>query len=240
MRNIIFPNNGIKHKPNRAGAPIAFLEIPSLKALFSINTCERLVQSKKSITFAVRFLKLLCVKAFKEYRIPYIGLKLGKHQFEFTLTAEFFDKFEFSEIHGCRILALVELEKQSTMLILSFKLNGEVTSVCDHCGDDISIDIHADHQMVVKFGETTGDADDEILVLGPSEHEIDISQYLYEFAHLALPARHVHKDLKDCNPEVVKQLEKYKVDETASTQWAALKNLNYEGPEDNEFFEEEE
>ena len=38
----------------------------------------------------------------------------------------------------------------------------------------------------------------------------------------------------------VHQLAKYKVDQTANTQWAALKNLNYEDPEDNEFFDEEE
>jgi len=40
--------------------------------------------------------------------------------------------------------------------------------------------------------------------------------------------------------QALAQLAKYKVDQTANTQWAALKNLNYEDPEDNEFFDEEE
>jgi uncharacterized protein len=199
-----------------------------------------LVRSKKRITFAVRFLNRCRVNPFSEYRIPYLGLKLGKHQYQFTLTAEFFDKFEFSEIHESNLQVEVELEKQSTMLILNFQLAGDVQTTCDHCGDELSIQIETSQQLIVKFGEETSDTDDDILILGTSEHEVDIHQYLYEYAHLALPARHVHKNLADCNQESIKQLEKYKVDQTSNTQWAALKNLNYEDPEDNEFFDEEE
>ena len=50
----------------------------------------------------------------------------------------------------------------------------------------------------------------------------------------------MHAIETDCNQASLAQLAKYKVDQTANTQWAALKNLNYEDPEDNEFFDEEE
>ena len=92
----------------------------------------------------------------------------------------------------------------------------------------------------MKFGNETSEQDDDILILGPNEHEIDLAQYFYEYAHLALPARKAHADEADCNQQVLQQLAKYKVDQTANTQWAALKNLNYEDPEDNEFFDDEE
>lgn len=180
------------------------------------------------------------MKGLKEYRIPYLGLKLGKHQYQFELSASFFDKFEFSEIHECDIKASVELEKQSTMLIFTTMLTGKVESTCDHCGDPLEIAINSAQKLIVKFGDETGHSDEDILVLGPSEHEVDLSQYLYEYAHLALPVRHVHLQEADCNQEALKNLEKYKVDEASSSQWAALKNLNYEGPEDKEFFDEEE
>jgi len=180
------------------------------------------------------------VKGLKEYRIPYLGLKLAKHHYQFELTASFFDKFEFSEIHDCNLKCEVELEKQSTMLIFTTRVFGSVETLCDHCGDALQINIETEQKLIVKFGDHTGDTDEDILVLGPQEHEVDLSQFLYEYAHLALPVRHVHDSEADCNQESLKQLEKYKVDLASSTQWAALKNLNYEGPEDKEFLDEEE
>lgn len=177
------------------------------------------------------------MKSNKEYQIPYLGLKLGKHQFQFTLTEKFFEKFELSEIHQADIEVVVELEKQSTMLILDIELSGVVQSICDRCGDDLEIPIEIDEQLIVKFGQTTGSTEDDILIHGPSEHSIELSQYLYEYAHLALPHRHVHESEEDCNPETLKELEKYRTDTTANTQWAALKNLDYEDPEDREFDE---
>ena len=195
---------------------------------------------KKPITFAVRFEIRLTVKNNKEYRIPYLGLKAGNHHYEFQLTDEFFEVFEFSEIHRATIEAEVSLEKQSTMMILEFALSGKVHSECDHCGDALELGIHTQQQIIVKFGDQTSEGDDDILILGPNEHEIDLAHYLYEYSHLALPARHVHADEALCNAEALKRLAMYKVDQTANTQWAALKNLNYEDPEDNEFFDEEE
>ena len=182
----------------------------------------------------------LTVKNNKEYRIPYLGLKAGNHHFEFQLTAAFFEVFEFSEIHEATIEAHVSLEKQSTMMVLDFQLNGNVRSTCDHCGDELMLPIQTQQHLIVKFGDQTSEADDDLLILGPNEHEIDLAHYLYEYSHLALPARHVHVDESLCNAEALKRLAQYKVDQTANTQWASLKNLNYEDPEDNEFFDEEE
>lgn len=180
------------------------------------------------------------MKATKEYRIPYLGLKVGTHHYQFTPDSKFFEEFEYSEIHDCDLVADVELEKQSTMLIFHIELKGSVNTTCDHCGDDLTIQIATKQQLIVKFGDATGNTDEDILVLGPSEHEVDLSQYIFEYAHLAMPARHVHENESDCNQEVLKKLAVYKVDTTANTQWAELKNLDYEDPEDDDFFNEEE
>ena len=134
---------------------------------------------KKGITFAVRFEIRLTVKNNKEYRIPYLGLKAGNHHYEFQLTDEFFEVFEFSEIHRATIEAEVSLEKQSTMMILEFALSGSVHSECDHCGDALEMGIQTQQQIIVKFGDQTSEGDDDILILGPNEHEIDLAHYLY-------------------------------------------------------------
>jgi uncharacterized metal-binding protein YceD (DUF177 family) len=180
------------------------------------------------------------VNTLKEYRIPYLGLKSGSYRYEFHLTDTFFDEFEFSEIHGSDLQLQVELEKQSTMIVIHTQLSGGLQSECDHCGDPLPLTISTEQRLLVKFGSETSESDDDVLVLGPNEHEIDLSQYFFEYAHLALPARKVHAVESDCNQDAVKRLEQYKVDQTTNTHWADLKNLNYEDPEDNEFFDEEE
>lgn len=183
------------------------------------------------LTFAVHF-KNRQVKTVRDFRIPFIGLKLGVHEFEFTLDDAFFESFEFSEIDSAAIQVHVALEKQTTMLVLDINLSGSVKCTCDRCGDGISITVKAEHRLVAKLGSETKELEDDLLVLGPAEHEIDLAQYLYESAQLALPARKVHDHEADCNPEAMSKLQKYQIDKTHNSQWAELKNLNYEDPED--------
>ena len=45
------------------------------------------------------------MKAMKEFIIPFVGLKLGKHHFEYKIEQPFFDHFEYDDFKN----ALVEL-----------------------------------------------------------------------------------------------------------------------------------
>lgn len=180
------------------------------------------------------------MKPLKEYKIPFLGLKPGIHEFEFQLTDAFFEEFVSSEFEHSEIDVLLTLEKQTNMMVLHFNLDGEVLSACDRCGDPLKIPVHSQENLVVKLGDYTSTTDEDVVVLGPQEFELDVSQFLYEYAQLAMPFRHVHENPADCNQEVLKALEKYRVDKTSNTQWADLKNLNYEDPEDQENFNDEE
>lgn len=153
------------------------------------------------------------VKTLSEYKIPYTGLKTGFHHFDFKLEEKFFSNFEFSQIHSAEIAVKVRLEKQSTMLVIDAELTGTILTECDRCGDDCTVNIKGSNRLIVKFGDHTDRIDDDILVLGPSEHQVDLSEYLYEFAHLALPLRKVHKNLADCNQEVLEKLNHFLVEE---------------------------
>ncbi|MFN6379105.1 MAG: YceD family protein [Flavobacteriales bacterium] len=177
------------------------------------------------------------MKALKEYQIPFLGLKVGTHSYEFTLTEAFFEAFEYSEITESNIAVELEFEKQGTLMVLDFELKGSVTLLCDRCGDPYSQIIQSNERLIVKFGDETGHTDEDILVLGPSENTVDVSQYLYEYAHLALPAKHVHAAEAECNQEVLAAYKKYTVDSDNRDEWAALKNLQFE---DNEPLEDDE
>jgi len=82
---------------------------------------------------------------------------------------------------------------------------------------------------------------EDVLVLGPQEYELDISQHLYEYAHLCIPARRAHLDVADCNQGVLKELQKYSVENDANSNWIELKDMQLEEPEaleDNNYEEE--
>jgi uncharacterized metal-binding protein YceD (DUF177 family) len=153
------------------------------------------------------------VKDLKEYRIPYTGLKPGRHTFEFTLNGKFFSFFEFSQIHEANLTAEVVLDKQSTMIVANTCLSGNIETDCDRCGDPLTVHIEGDNKLIIKFGDKTARDDEEIITLGPSEHQIDMAPFLYEYAHLALPLRKVHESVNDCNPDVLSKLSEYLVEE---------------------------
>jgi len=152
------------------------------------------------------------VKTLNEYKIPYTGLKTGLHDFDFQLGEKFFSEFEFSQIQSAAIDVRVVLEKQSTMIVIQAELIGTVKSECDRCGDDCTVSVQGSNRLIVKFGDETNRLDDEILVLGPNEHQIDMAPVLYEFAHLALPLRRVHLNSEDCNQEVLHKLNDFLVE----------------------------
>ena len=43
------------------------------------------------------------MKVNKEFLIPFAGLKLGKHQFEFEINKAFFDDFDYDEYKDVNI-----------------------------------------------------------------------------------------------------------------------------------------
>jgi uncharacterized protein len=182
----------------------------------------------------------MSTKSLKEYQIPFLGLKPGKHEFSFVLDQAFFDLYESSDIHQSDIQASLMLEKQSTMILIDFALDGSVEVLCDRCGEPMSQMMRTKQRLIVKFSDETDDSIDDMLILGPAEYQIDVSRYLFEYAQLSLPAKNVHLLPQDCNQETLAALEKYSIVEAPATTWAALKDLDYEDPEDRDFLEEEE
>ena len=137
------------------------------------------------------------MKSTNEYLIPFIGLKLGKHQFEFSISKKFFDEFNFDEFESCDIKADVVFEKKTTMLEISFKHKGTVNVPCDLTGEQFDLPVKGNIKLVVQFGEEFNNDNDELLILPHGEHQIDLAQYLYEMIVLSIPHKRVHPGVKD-------------------------------------------
>ncbi len=178
----------------------------------------------------------LQLRALKQFSIPFTGLKIGKHEFEFDLDNSFFDAFEYSLIKDGTLKATVELDKQETMLILQIHIFGTVKLDCDKCLAEFNAPIEIKERQIVKFADDDTESDDlEIIVLNKKESSIDISAVLYEIISVSVPFIKVceeNGDGQQCDNEMIAKLEDLsngkdnKVEKNdEDPRWAALKKL---------------
>jgi len=176
------------------------------------------------------------MKNTKEYLIPFAGLKLAKHNFEYQINNAFFEIFDYNEYQDSNITVKVVLEKTSTLLELSLKHKGTVNVPCDLTSEDFDLPIKGKMKLIVRFGEEFNNDNEELLILPHGEFEIDIAQYIYEMIVLSVPLRRVHPGIKDgsLQTEALTKLKELKVKEVKKEQkeeenidprWDKLKQL---------------
>ena len=125
----------------------------------------------------------------KEYLIPFVGLKIGKHQFDYQIDNTFFKNFDYDEFNDVSVKVDIVLEKKSTMLELDFKHKGTVNVPCDVSGEEFDLPIKGKLKLLVKFGDAFNDDNEELLILPHGEHQLDVAHYLYEMIVLSIPYR---------------------------------------------------
>lgn len=133
----------------------------------------------------------------KEYLIQFVGLKLGKHQFDYQIDNSFFGYFEFDEYNASDIKVEVLLEKKNTMLELTIKHKGTVNVPCDLTNENFDLPTKGKINLIVKFGNAFNDDNEELLILPHGEYEFNIAQYIYESIILSVPSKRVHPGVKD-------------------------------------------
>lgn len=181
--------------------------------------------------FAPLNLILTTVNRLKEYTIQFVGLEPGNHQYEFEVNDTFFEQFEFSQIQHGQINVTVDLEKMERMMIFNIGIEGEALVTCDRCTEEFNFPISDTQRLIVKLGAEYMEESEDVVVIPETEYKFDLSPYIYEFIHLALPARLLHPDDEDgnstCDPEMLRLLEKLTpTEDTFDPRWEALKNLN--------------
>ncbi len=170
----------------------------------------------------------------KDYNIAFKGLKDGKHQFHYSIDADFFQKIEGSVINNGRFEADIILTKRSQMLQLDFKIDGDVHTTCDNCLGDLTLPISHESTIYIKFGIEYDEPSDEIIVLPYEENEYNVAHLIYEFIVISKPIRSVHEDLESCDQDMIQRLQSYNHAEHSSSndnnkaidpRWEALKKL---------------
>ncbi|WP_394748138.1 YceD family protein [Spongiimicrobium salis] len=174
------------------------------------------------------------MRKYKEFEVPFSGLKQGKHSFEYQIENTFFESFEYDEFNSAKIALQVTLNKMSTMMELEMEAKGSINVNCDVTNEPYHQEIAGTLELVIKFGEEFNNDDDELLIIPHGEHQINIAQYVYEMLVLAIPSKRVHPGVLDgtLESDALKRLEelqpkerKEKKGEDTDPRWDALKKL---------------
>lgn len=174
------------------------------------------------------------MRKYKEFEVPFSGLKQGKHSFEYQIENTFFESFEYHEFNSATITVHALLNKMSTMMELQMEAKGSINVNCDVTNEPYDQEVTGTLELVIKFGEEFNDDDDELLIIPHGEHQVNIAQYIYEMLVLAIPSKRVHPGVLDgtLESDALKKLEelqpkeeKENKKEDTDPRWDALKKL---------------
>ena len=170
------------------------------------------------------------MKSHSEFSIPFVGLKEGKHQFDFQINKAFFDAFDYDEFEDVNFKIRLDLNKKETMLELDFVATGTVLVPCDVTGEDFNMEVNGTFSLIVNFAPNYNDENEELLILPHDAYQVEVQQYIYELIILSVPQKRVkpgvsRKEIK--NAEAVESKLKIKAEnkEQGDPRWDQLKQL---------------
>jgi len=172
------------------------------------------------------------------FTIPYVGLKLGEHLFNYELDSTFFNSFENSIIKKANLKVEVVYLKKTSFMKLIFKIDGVVNLICDRCSDFFDLELIDDHEIIVKFENerhsNINNDDNDIIFISSSDKEIILDQLFYEYVTLSLPLKQAcnlnEKELPTCgkniNYQKLEETEDSNIEEqTTDPRWNELIKL---------------
>jgi uncharacterized protein len=174
------------------------------------------------------------LKSLKTYSIPFTGLKLGKHQFDFEINDAFFNQFDYSLVKKGQLNCRVELDRQETMLLLNFEISGTIDLSCDRCLAEYPQQVNIAEQQIAKFSDEETIDDEDIITLTKNDYEIDIASLVYEYINVARPFITVCSDegtTPYCDNDMLDRINKLAAgeeqqnDDEADPRWDALKKI---------------
>ena len=163
----------------------------------------------------------------KDFKIPFEGLKIGSHEFEYELNDAFFKLLSSGFVEKGDLALHFKLDKKERMMLGHFEFTGEIIHPCDLCNDDVNVPLNGSFDIVFKFGNEDSE-DENLIMVADSQFEIDLFPLCNEFIAAMLPSKITHEE-GDCNEDMLKLLDKYSTEDDnvdVDPRWDALRKLN--------------
>ena len=168
------------------------------------------------------------MKQNNDYKIPFKGLKIGTHKFEYIIKKKFFTSYVCDDFLDSNVHVHVDFEKKNTIFELYFTAQGTVTINCDLSGEEFAQPIEGKLKLIVEFGEKFNNENEQILIIPHNDYELDIAQYIYEMIVLSVPIKRIHPGVIDgtLQSKVMDKLKELnKQEEQIDPRWEKLKGL---------------
>ena len=174
------------------------------------------------------------MKEQKEFTIPFVGLKIGEHTYDFDINNTFFEHFEYDEFNEADLHLDVLLDKKPTLLEFTLTFQGVVNVNCDTTNEPFNQELEGTYHFVVKFGEEFNDENEDLLILPHGSYQVNIQQFVYESIVLAMPTKRVHPGIEDgtLKSEILERLEELSPklesnseEQSTDPRWDDLKKL---------------
>lgn len=172
----------------------------------------------------------------KAYNISFVGLKQGKHKFQYEVDNTFFENYGFEDFNSSQLKVEATLDKKSTIMELHLEASGIVNVNCDLTNEPFDLPIETEMDIIIKFGQEFNTDNEELLIIPHGAYEINIGQFVYEMLVLSIPFKRVHPGVEDgsLDSEILDKLEELKPKnldiieenkESTDPRWDALKKL---------------
>jgi len=154
----------------------------------------------------------------KQFNIPFIWLKQGKHSFDYEIDNTFFEAFDFNEFNSSKLQVKLIFDKKSTFFELHLNVVGFVNVNCDISLEPYEQEVEGNMPLVIKFGTEYNDDNEEMIIIPHESFEINVSQFIYELIILSVPIKKVHPDVINgtMNSEALNKLKELEVTENNS------------------------
>ncbi|UTA68571.1 MULTISPECIES: DUF177 domain-containing protein [Emticicia] len=136
-------------------------------------------------------------KVLSKYDIHIQGLENKRYNYEFEGADEFFEFFEQDIIQSGHFKAHVLLDKNSTMIQLFFKIEGQIELVCDRSLELFDEPVQLEEKYIFKFGDRHEEITDELEMIPMNTATVNLAQHIYDFIAVSLPMKKLHPRFRD-------------------------------------------
>ncbi|HVX49969.1 MAG TPA: DUF177 domain-containing protein [Chitinophagaceae bacterium] len=169
----------------------------------------------------------------REFEIAFVGLKPGVHTFEYNINSRFFEPYGEQEFTSCTAKIKLELEKNSSFMMLKFDVDGQAEVSCDRCGNPLPLQLWDEFKLVVKMVEEPDvmneqEEDPDVYYISRTESHLFVADWIYEFITLSIPMQKMCSESEmggpKCNKEVLARLKQMEEDAARNNNpmWQAL------------------
>ena len=174
----------------------------------------------------------------RAFEIAFVGLKPGLHSFEYEIEDKFFAPYGEQDFSHCKATIKLELDKKQGFMLLKFDVDGVAEVTCDRCGNNISLQIWDEFNIIVKMVDEPSvmndqEEDPDIYYISKTESHLQLEDWIYEFINLSIPLQKIcSEDEKGetlCNPEVLEKLRimEEEIKKASNPMWKGLDQFKH-------------